>query len=97
LQLDTPIKFAKGTIITQANTGVEGEVASCDGTSVTLINADGGNKFSVDTASYNHTNGELTVTVTGGAHGLANGTKVLIRAGSLAFSCAYDSNTAKLN
>ena len=48
LQLSNPVKFAKGAIITQANTLVEGEVASCDGTSVTLINVDGGKKLTVD-------------------------------------------------
>jgi hypothetical protein len=88
LQLTSPVKFAKGTIITQENTLVEGEVASCDGTSVTLINVDGGKKLTVDAATaYDVDTGILTVT-TSAAHGLSSGTKVLIRAGSLAFSCS---------
>ena len=89
LQLTSPVKFAKGTIITQENTLVEGEVASCDGTSVTLINVDGGKKLTVDaaTTAYDVDTGILTVT-TSATHGLSSGTKVLIRAGSLAFSCS---------
>ena len=88
LQLSSPVKFAKGTIITQANTLVEGEVTTCDGTSVTMINVDGGKKMTVDAATtYDVDTGVLTVT-TSTAHGLSDGTKVLIRAGSLAFSCS---------
>ena len=97
LTLSSAVKFAKGEIITQEGTGVQGEVTSCDGTTVTLINVDSDVKYTTVTGSgvyettYNHLDGELVLNI--GAHSLTVGTKVLLQANSLTFTCAYDSGT----
>ena len=88
LQLSTPVKFAKGTIVTQENTEVQGEVVSCDGTSVTLINVDSDKKFTVSDATYTASTGELVIDF-GASHDINIGTKVLIAANSLTFTCDY--------
>ena len=88
LQLSTPVKFAKGTIVTQENTEVQGEVVSCDGTSVTLINVDSDKKFTVSDATYTASTGELVIDF-GTSHDINIGTKVLIAANSLTFTCDY--------
>ena len=95
LQLSAPVKFAKGTIVTQQNTEVQGEVVSCDGTSVTLINVDSDKKFTVGAVAgdttYSPSTGELVLQI--GSHNINVGTKVLIAANSLTFECDYDTST----
>ena len=97
LTLSSAVKFAKGEILTQVGTGVQGEVTSCDGSTVTLINVDSDIKFTAVTGgagyetTYNHLDGELTLNI--GAHTLSVGTKVLLQANSLTFTCAYEPGT----
>ena len=48
-------------------------------------------QFSVSNASYDHTNGNLVLTI--GTHTLTVGTQIRIKTNSLSFKCAMDGNT----